>query len=298
MGALHAHRRHPLTTTETYTMDRSAIESIGQLAIDAAKAHHLDTDTPAVILTDSNGAQKVVSIEHLQPGRSRYRGTFGTRSLADFANHVNSTVDNNAPRTPATSFIDPEASTATAFFNLGDNEHPGHADHLAQLKLKPTAAYAALLATTGQRALEQRAVHDFIEDWRDNIVVLYDGQPKENSVPAALAAIRDITIAQAREARHVERDFGATRSAMESVDAKSTLTLPSGFDFKAVPFDGLQERTFRLRLGVNTGGDKLSLTLRVQQSEQISEAIAKDFLARLGALLGTASTLTLGTFTP
>lgn len=279
-------------------MDQSAIQAIGQLAIEAASANRLTTDMPAIILTDGSGSQKLVTIEHLQPGRSRYRGKFVTQSLSAFADYVVATVDNNAPRTPATSFINPDTVTATAFFNLGDHEHPGHGDNTAHLQLKATAAYGALITTTGQRALDQRALHDFIEDWRDHITVLYDGQPKENSIAAALAAVRDITIAQAREARHVERDFGATKSAMESVDAKSTLTLPSGFDFKTPPFDGLQERTFRLRLGVNTGGDKLSLTLRIQQAEQHSEDIARDFLARLQTKLDTASSLTLGSFTP
>ncbi len=279
-------------------MDRSAIESIGQLAIDAAKAHHLDTDTPALILTDSNGVQKVFSIEHLQPGRSRYRGTFATQNLVAFADYVRAVVNDNTPPTPAKGFIDPDKMCATAFFNLGDHEHPGHGDNTAALKLKPTAAYAALLAATNVRALEQRALHDFIEDWRDNITVLIDGEPKDNAIAAALAAVRDITIEQARKVQHVERDFGATKSAMESVDARSSLTLPSGFVFKAVPFEGLQERTFRLRLGVNTGGDKISLSLRIQQSEQISEDIARDFLARLEAKLGVASSLTLGTFNP
>ncbi|EIL99118.1 DUF2303 family protein [Rhodanobacter thiooxydans] len=279
-------------------MDSSAIHSIGQLAIEAAAANRIDANTPAIILTSDDGGQKLISIEHLQEGRSRYRGKFATQNLTAFADYVVSTVDGNAPRTPAASFVDPDNVTATAYFNLGDHEHPGHGDNTAALKLKPTAAYAALLAATNQRTLDQRTLHDFIEDWRDNITVLIDGQPKDNAIAAALAAVRDITVEQARKVQHVERDFGATRSAMESVDARSTLTLPSGFEFKAVPYEGLQERTFRLRLGVNTGGDKLSLTLRIQQAEQLSEDIARDFLARLEARLGTASSLTLGTFTP
>jgi uncharacterized protein YfdQ (DUF2303 family) len=278
-------------------MDSSAVKSIGQLAIEAASANRIDATTPAIILTDSNGRQTVCSIEHLQEGRSRYRGTFATQNLGAFADYVVATVENNAPRTPAAGFIDPDHASAVAYFNLGDHEHPGHGDNTAALTLKPTAAYAALLATT-QRALDQRTLHDFLEDWRDNITVLVDGQPRDNGIANALAAVRDITVEQARKVQHVERDFGATRSAMESVDARSTLTLPSGFEFKAVPYEGLQERTFRLRLGVNTGGDKLSLTLRIQQAEQLSEDIARDFLARLAARLGTASTLTLGTFTP
>lgn len=278
-------------------MDSSAVKSIGQLAIEAAGANRIDAATPAIILTDSNGRQTVCSIEHLQEGRSRYRGKFATQNLTAFADYVVATVDNNAPRTPAAGFIDPDHASAVAYFNLGDHEHPGHGDNTAALTLKPTAAYAALLATT-QRALDQRTLHDFLEDWRDNITVLVDGQPRDNGIANALAAVRDITVEQARKVQHVERDFGATRSAMESVDARSTLTLPSGFEFRAVPYEGLQERIFRLRLGVNTGGDKLSLTLRIQQADQLSEDIARDFLARLEAKLGTASTLILGTFTP
>ena len=76
------------------------------------------------------------------------------------------------------------------------------------------------------------------------------------------------------------------------------LRLPSGFEFRCVPYAGLPPRVFRLRLGVNTGGDKLTLVLRIQQAEQHTEAIAEDFRATLAAKLGTASTLTLGTFTP
>ncbi|HET6807224.1 MAG TPA: DUF2303 family protein [Frateuria sp.] len=279
-------------------MDRSAIESIGQLAIEAQKANHIDADTPALILRDQSGAQKVVSIEHLQPGRSRFRGAFATRQLPDFAAYVTAETE-NTPR-PAGSvqgFIDTDDMSAKVFFNLGNLEHAGHADHHATLKLKPTAAYAALQAAT-IRSLDQRALHDFVEDWRDNIVPLFDGQPDANRLANTLAAIRDITVETARKVNLVERDMGATRSAMESVDARSTLTLPSGFEFRAVPYEGLAERTFRLRLGVTTGGDKVGLVLRIQQAEQSTEDIAKDFRDRLAAKLGTACPLTLGTFTP
>lgn len=279
-------------------MDSSAVKSIGQLAIEAASANRIEAATPAIILTDSNGRQTVCSIEHLQEGRSRYRGKFATQNLTAFADYVVATVENNAPRTPAAGFIDPDHASAVAYFNLGDQEHPGHGDNTAALTLKPTAAYAALLATT-QRALDQRTLHDFLEDWRDNTFALYDGATDDGKpYSAALAAVRDITIETARSVNSVERDMGATRSAMESVDAKSKLVLPSGFLFKAVPYEGLQERTFTLRLGVNTGGDKLSLVLRIQQAEAITEAIAKDFRDRLAAKLGAASSLTLGTFTP
>lgn len=279
-------------------MDRSAIESIGQLAIEAAGANHIHADTPAVILRDPDGGQKVQSLEHLQPGRSRYRGAFVTRQLPDFATYVVSETENTTrPTGSVQGFIDTEAMHAKVFFNLGNLEHAGHADHHATLKLKPTAAYAALLAIVN-KPLDQRTLHDFVEDWRDNISPVYDGKPDDSRTANALAAIRDVTVETVRKVGLVERDMGATRSAMESVDAKSSLTLPSGFEFTATPYDGLKLRAFRLRLGVTTGGDKLALTLRIQQAEQITEDIAADFRDRLAEKLGTASSLTLGTFTP
>lgn len=279
-------------------MDSSTVNAIGQLAIEAAQANRIDADTPAIVLLDHDGGQQVVSLEHLQPGRSRFRGAFQTRQLPDFAAYVVAETENTTrPAGSVQGFIDTDHMSARVFFNLGNMEHAGHADHLATLNLKPTAAYAALQAAT-VRSLDQRALHDFVEDWRDNIVPVFDGKADATRLANTLAAIRDITVETARKVNHVERDMGATRSAMESVDARSTLTLPSGFEFRAVPYDGLAERTFRLRLGVTTGGDKVGLVLRIQQAEQVTEDIAKDFRDRLAAKLGTACPLTLGTFTP
>lgn len=279
-------------------MDSSTVNAIGQLAIEAAQANRIDADTPALILRTEEGSQQVVSIEHLQPGRSRFRGAFATRQLPDFAAYVIAETENAArERGSVQGFIDTDNMCAKVFFNLGNLEHAGHADHHATLKLKPTAAYAALQAATA-RSLDQRALHDFVEDWRDSIVPVFDGQADATRLANTLAAIRDITVETARKVNHVERDMGATRSAMESIDARSTLTLPSGFEFRTVPYDGLAERTFRLRLGVITGGDKVALTLRIQQAEQVTEDIAKDFRDRLATKLGTACPLTLGTFTP
>lgn len=279
-------------------MDHTSIQAIGTLAVAAEKANHLDTDTPALVLRNRDGGQTVVSIEHLQPGRSRFRGTFATHTLSDFAAYVRHETE-TAQRAAGMvqGFVDTDDMSATVFFNLGTADLAGHADHTAQLKLKPTAAFAALQAATA-RALDQRALHDFVEDWRDIITPLFDGQPDATRLANTLAAIRDITVETARKVNLVERDMGATRSAMESVDARSTLTLPSGFAFRAVPYEGLAERTFRLRLGVTTGNDKVGLILRIQQAEQITEDIAHDFRDRLAAQLGTACPLTLGTFTP
>lgn len=125
------------------------------------------------------------------------------------------------------------------------------------------------------------------------------GEPDTTrTIPSVLAAVRSITIDKARSDTHDDRDFGATRSTMESVDAKSQHTLPSGLLFRCVPYEGLPPREFRLRLGVSTAGDKLALTLRLQQAEAVTEAIAANFRAALSDKLGTACSLVLGAFTP
>jgi uncharacterized protein YfdQ (DUF2303 family) len=276
-------------------MDRSAIQAIAELAVDAQRATVLDTDTPAVILRNNQGMQEIDSLELFQPGRSRYRGNYETRAIDAFASYVTTTHAASAD-VPAV-FIDPEHMFATAFFNLGTLEHPGHGDHRAVLKLKPTAAYAALRQAT-TRALDQRSLHDFIEDWRDIIQPVYDQKPDATRLVSALAAVRDVTIETARKTNNVERDLGATRSTMESVDAKSTHTLPHGFIFSTTPYEGLGGVDFRLRLGVLTGGDKLAFALRIQQAEKVEEDIATDFHRRLQHRLVDHASLLIGTFTP
>jgi uncharacterized protein YfdQ (DUF2303 family) len=276
-------------------MDRHTLDTICTLAIQAERARHLDADTPAIILTNGSGGETIQSIEHLQPGRSRYRGKFLTTKLGAFTDHVKQSAKHGNAQAKA--FVDADNAHAIAYFNLGDHEHPGHGDHTAHLQLKPTAAYDVLCQMT-KRPMTQRQLHDFVEDWRDIIDPVYDGTPDPKRMASALAAIRDITVAEARNTTHVERDMGASRSAMESVDAKSSHTLPSGFYFRTAPYEGLPVRTFRLRLGVVTGDDKLTLTLRIQQAEQVFEEITHDLCHELATRLGDASSLTVGTFTP
>jgi uncharacterized protein YfdQ (DUF2303 family) len=277
-------------------MDKSGIEAIGQLAVEAAKAGELQTDTPALVLRKGDG-QQVVSIEHLQPGRSRFRGMYRTNALAAFIALViasSKDVGRNA-----LTFINPENMSATAFFNLGDFEHPGHADHQAVLGLKPTAAYAALQASV-DKPLDQSKLHTFLEDWRDFIVPVYEGVADAKRFSSALAAIRSVTIETARKVTMAESDFGAQKSAMESIDAKSEHTLPGGFLFTTVPYEGLPSRVFNLRLGVqtSTANERIGLVLRVMQGEKVLEDIAGDFHAALSTGLGDASSLFIGTFTP
>lgn len=265
-------------------MDSSAIQLIQDTAIEAAKQNRINTDTPAIIVGD-----EIQSIEHLQAGRSRFRGKLSTESLQDFIKY---TKDHPG----GSGFIDAENVAARVFFNLGDIEAPGHGDWTATLKLKPTAEYAAMLAVIGKR-LSQRDMIDFAEDWASNVTaVAADGG--YINVSKALAAIRKLTIKATAEATHTEKDFGARTSSVEDIEASADDGLPYGFCFTAVPYADLSSRSFTLRLSVLTGGDKPQLVLRAVALDSAKEAIAQEFKQKLQDGIGSDATLYLGSFTP
>ena len=63
---------------------------------------------------------------------------------------------------------------------------------------------------------------------------------------------------------------------MESVEAKTKDIMPVAFEFKCVPFEGLKERPFKLRLSIITG-DRPVLVLRIIQLEAVQEEMANEF---------------------
>lgn len=277
-------------------MDHSSIDTIAQLAVDAAGANHL-AEHHAVIVS---GNQRIESLEHLETTRKRYRGAFATPSLPAFVQHIEhvkeSVLDTAAPG-QFQGFVDTDTMSARVFFNLGAASAPGHGDHHATLNLKPTAAYAAVIAATS-KPHSQRSLHDFLEDFREHLVPVYGEEPDATRMASALAAIRDINVQTARTVQNEVRDMGNTASAMERIDASSRLTLPTGFQFVCVPYEGLGLRTLQLRLGVNTGNDTLALVLRLQQAEKVTEAIATEVVNLLTDKVGTSVALTVGTFKP
>ncbi|OOI43786.1 hypothetical protein BMT72_24845, partial [Escherichia coli] len=73
-----------------------------------------------------------------------------------------------------------------------------------------------------------------------------------------------------------DNDFSGKRSLMESVEAKTKDIMPVTFEFKCVPFEGLKERPFKLRLSIITG-DRPVLVLRIIQLEAVQEEMANEF---------------------
>lgn len=269
------------------TMDKSAIELIQQTAIAANNGRQERMPDGTIALPDNFA---IHNLEPYLPQRRRFRGRMLTASIADFVTFVKGIGNGQG-------FIDADAHAATVFFNLGTKDAPGHADHTATLKLKPTAAFTALIKVDGARS-DQRGLIDWIEDWASNLRAYGSGWAEPKSLTEALAAIRQVTIKASKETESTEEDFRGARSTLEEVEAKSRIGLPGGFFFTCEPYLGLPSREFQLRLAVITSSDKPVLSLRIVRREAAEEAIAEDFKRVLIEEIGDAASMTIGTFTP
>ncbi len=71
-------------------------------------------------------------------------------------------------------------------------------------------------------------------------------------------------------------DFSGKRSVMESIEAKTKDIMPVAFEFKCIPYEGLAERAFKLRLSI-LANDTPVLVVRIIQLESVEESIASEF---------------------
>lgn len=267
-------------------MEAKAIQLLQDTAL-LAYAKPLNTHTPALVLPSD---QKIHSIEKFQHLRSRFRGELVTHSLHDFGNYV----QHHSTEAAAAGFVDAEQMRCTVYFNLGDITAPGHGDFTATLNLRKTAGFQAL-ERAASTTFQQKDLSDWIEDWAPNLASLAaDDSPID--LRKAASAIRSISIEQARKSEHVVGDLSASRSAMDQIEAKSSEGLPAEFRFTVEPYEGLTARTIRLRVALLTGGDKPLLKLRWIGEEQLREDLAQEFKDVVQADVGTAATLTIGSF--
>lgn len=265
-------------------IDKQAIEALQMSeAISAA-----NTNVTAAFFTALPSDFKLHDLEKHQTFRRRAIGLMKTNSLPDFSTYVELHAEAGA-----TVFVNALSMTATAVLNLGDPTEPGQADNLAVMEARRTAAFQALHVVSGGQGLSQQTVAEFLEDWPSMVSCFNDEGPIP--VPKAIAAIRKVTIESMRKMENTEKQHAASRSAFESIQATSTEPLPTLVYFETVPYHGLASRLFVLRLGVRTGNEKPSITLRVQNMEQHEEDMANE-LADLVRNTVTNVPVLLGTY--
>lgn len=251
--------------------DATAIEKLteAQSIGAAAAATAAGLAVGAVALPDS---YTIHDLEKMQETRRRARGVMGTSVIADFATYVLQHKEEGA-----TVFIDPDAMTATAVLNLGTPDAPGHADNIAKLGLKRTAAYAALRNIATGAGHKQATMAEFFEDWPSELQFFND----EGAIaaPKAIAAIRKVTIEALRKLESTEQSLSASKSTFEAVTASSSEPIPTTIYFNCVPYADLEARTFVMRLTIGTGGEKPTIGLRIVKQEEHDEEMARELAA-------------------
>lgn len=210
---------------------------------------------------------KLHDTEDQQPNRRRQRGTFQTSSIDSLCSYVERHAE-----VGATVFVSDDMK-AKAVLNLGSKDSPGHADNIAQLTLVKTAAFHALSQLNGQQQ-SQKDVAEFFEDWRENLEFYQDAAVLP--IQKAIAAVRQLTIEGVRKLESTTAQLSETRSSFEQVTASSKEPIPELVYFKCAPYEGLDERTFVLRVSILTTDDKPRLVLRIQRLQLHVEQMATE----------------------
>lgn len=256
-------------------------------AVGAANESADSFNTGLVLLPESF---KQVDLEKYMPERRRFRGLFSTTDIEDFNSYA---LNEDA----GVVFINTELirMSATAYFDLGDQANPGHAQHTATLFCEPLPAYKAAININGER-LKQAQLAEFIEDWLPHLTVLCDDEV-QNPLQA-IQAVRNIKITASAAASHSEHHFGASRSAMEEIEAKSTVhKLPTHIKFNLVPHTGFDAIDVMFRVSVITDAENPRLTLRWMQQDIQQEAIGDNLKHLIAeAIAETGCPIYNGTF--
>lgn len=236
----------------------------------------------------------VHDLEKYLPNRRRPRGVMQTQIINDFAQYV------AAHQEPgAAVFIDVENMKAVGVLNLGTTEKPGHADNKAVYTARPTAAYLALKSVANGAPISQVKAAEFLEDWMPNLTCTHEGEPV--TTIKAIQAVREITIEGLRKVGNTEGQLSAARTTFEEVKASGKEQIPTLIEFFCEPYVGLERRTFAMRLGIQTGGDKPALVLRIVKQEEHQEQMGRELASLLGSAIATSSSgipVLLGSYAP
>lgn len=249
---------------------------------------------PAMIVPDGKGT--IITLEHLGPGRARFRGTYQTSFMSEFIGYVKS----HASQSESEGFIEPNSCAACVILNIGDASEPGHADWRALLKMERTAAYKALQDHEGKLLTQQQTL-EFIEDFQKEIEGRKaDGIAGETGMlPAAvITAFRNLSWTAKAEQSATVKDMGASRTALEEVEVRGSGGLPTHLAFEAVPYVGFDSREFLLRVSIVWREEKPLIMLRMVGKESVLEAIAAEFKSSLLNGIGDACQMSIGSFSP
>lgn len=255
-------------------MDNTAIQQIQKSSgipelIDSL--NRIGTEVPLFLAPEDF---KLTSLERYMENRANYRLAYKTISLSAFIKYCN--INGNGT---ATCFVDSERMLATAIFDLGTEELPGHQRHTATVTLRKTAPYKALIDTCNVR-LSQKEAAEFIEDWSDYIKINNESG-KEISSKEASRSFRTMTIEAIRELRTHSGDFNHSQTAMEKIEANKLGDLPAEIIFDCEPYLDFTPVKFKVRVSVLTAAQSPQITFKIVRHEATQEELAELFLLEL-----------------
>lgn len=257
-------------------LTKDAIQELSQAEAISAAEKAITKQVPAGTLVGLTDNFTLHVLEQYMPNRRRARGSMSTPNVGDFAKYV---ADNK--EVGAAVFVQQDKMTAIAVLNLGTPTAPGHTDNTAKLEPKKTAAYIALKRMANGEACKQQAVAEFFEDWA--LHLKFFNENGEITPAQAVAAVRKISIESLKKMESEEAQLSASKGVFESVSVANKDLIPTRIKFTTVPFHGLNERVFTMRLGILSSSDKAAINLRIINQEQHDEEMA----AELAALVAT-----------
>lgn len=252
------------------SMDKSAIVQIQESANIPEMLNQLvGSQIPLAALPGRDGDFSISSLEKYQENLSRFRGKFETKCIPDFIDYVTKHKGDGVR-----CFINQETMSAKTIFDLGTVEKPLHKEHTTVLTLKKTAAFKAMMSGEGE-SLTQNDLIEFMEDWSDNIQAI-STTGEEVPIAKAIDSIRSIEIKNTNSVESVQEEFSQHMSAMEKVEMQNRDVQVRILKFKCIPYEGLTDRDFELRISITTTRG-IGMKYRMVAKEEVEEQIATEF---------------------
>lgn len=242
---------------------------------------------------------KVHDLEQFQAGRNRARGVLKTPSFDDFKSYVlgNTQSENSVPEVKvyAPVFVDHKNVSATAILNfkvIGLAQ--GHCDHKAVLQLEPTVVWEKLNQLKDNK-LNQKRFATLLEDWASVFTATSETGETIN-IAEAINAVRNMKVGASSTTDSSVSNMQETRSVFDKVEASSTAgKLPSYFEIIDPAYVGLDDKTIRLRLVINSSDGEPSFALQIVKEELLRNEIIQEFKEKVITLL-PENPVRIGTF--
>lgn len=288
------------------TMDLKEIKHIGDAHLAEKISEQLSRlNFNAIAITEG---VRIESTAGFLENPVRFEGSFNTSTISEFTDYSND-------QETAVVFVSDCEMKATAIFDLGEPDSPRNRCHKAHINLNATAEYKGLLEFLG-RGISQQNLISWIEENHSNLSALGKEQllgdnPPTIELSRAVSAIRNTKVKVNAEINNKIEDLSESQSTFASIDLEnSDGNMPAYLDFTCVPYQGLllplqadnqqddmnMQRTFRVRINVVTGKDKVTYSLKMMRQEKHFEIMTQAFKAQLRNELKKSVIVRIGSF--